>query len=207
MSTAATAIAIEDVALVEQTQQGDMAAFARLVTKYQDRVFNTCWRLCGSVEDARDLAQDAFLKALEAIDAFRGRAGFYTWLFRIAVNVSLSHRRKMRHAVRLSLHDEDGSRVIESQASGLLRRGAAVHDRDPAKEVEARESHRIVLRALDELDEEHRVVLVLRDVEGFDYQEIAEILDVAGGTVKSRLHRARMALRERLEPILGTGEG
>ncbi len=203
MSQAAAAIAIEDVPLVEQTQQGDIAAFARLVTKYQDRVFNTCWRLCGNYEDARDLTQDAFLKALEAIGSFRGTAGFYTWLFRIAVNVSISHRRKQRHAPRLSLHDEEGRRLVDSQASGLLRRGSPGEGVDPSAGAQATEEHSLLLRALNELEDDYRTILVLRDVEGFDYQEIGEILDLSPGTVKSRLHRARMALREKLGPLLG----
>jgi RNA polymerase sigma-70 factor (ECF subfamily) len=203
VSPAATAIAIEDAALVEQTQQGDMAAFARLVTKYQDRVYNTCWRVCGNVEDARDLTQDAFLNALRAIGTFQSKAGFYTWLFRIAVNLSLSHRRKAGHAVKLSLHDSDGSRLIDSQASRLVQRTAPGRSHDPAVGMETREAHRVLLRLLDEMDEEFRAVLVLRDVEGFDYQEIAEILDVPPGTVKSRLHRARMALREGMAPFMG----
>lgn len=205
MPPAATGIAIEDLALVGQTQQGDMAAFARLVVKYQDRIYNTCWRLCGNVEDARDLTQDAFLRALQAIGTFQSRAGFYTWLFRIAVNLSIAHRRKNRHAVTLSLHDGDGTRLIDSQASELVRRTGPMRSHDPAVALETREAHRVLLQVLDELDDEHRTVLILRDVESFDYQEIAEILDVPAGTVKSRLHRARMALREKLTPLVDRG--
>ncbi len=203
MSQAATAVAIDDAVLVDQARQGDMAAFARLVTKYQDRIYNLCWRLCGDVEDARDLSQDAFVQALQAIGRFQGKSGFYTWLFRIAVNLAISRRRKAKHAVTLSLHDEEDSRLIDSQVASLVRRGAPARGSDPAGDIEMREAHRAVLRALDRLDDEHRTVLVLRDVESFDYQEIAEILDVPPGTVKSRVHRARMALREELGPLLG----
>jgi len=205
VSQAVAAIAIEDLALVEQTQQGDMAAFARLVNKYQDRVYNTCWRLCGHVEDARDLTQEAFLHALQAIDAFRNKAGFYTWLFRIAVNLSISHRRKHQRTLKLSLHDDDGSHVLESQAAGLVRRTGTVRNDDPAGDVEMRETHRAVVKALDELDDEYRAVLVLKDVESFDYQQIADILEIPIGTVKSRIHRARMAMRERLAPVMEGG--
>ncbi len=190
------------MALVEQTQQGDMAAFARLVNKYQDRVYNTCWRLCGHVEDARDLTQEAFLHALQAIDAFQNKAGFYTWLFRIAVNLSISHRRKGQRAVKLSLHDEEGLHVMESQASGLVRRTGTVRSEDPAGSLEMREMHRTVVKALEELDDEYRTVLVLKDIESFDYQQIADILEVPIGTVKSRIHRARTALREKLSPVM-----
>jgi len=206
VSQAVAAIAIEDLALVEQTQQGDMAAFARLVSKYQDRVYNTCWRLCGHAEDARDLTQEAFLHALRAIDAFRGKAGFYTWLFRIAVNLSISHRRREQRTVKLSLRQDDDAHLLESQAGGLVRGTRVVRNEDPAGQAEMREAHRAVIKALDELDDEYRAVLVLKDVESFDYQQIAEILEIPIGTVKSRIHRARMAMREKLTRVLEGGQ-
>ncbi|MBN1491759.1 MAG: sigma-70 family RNA polymerase sigma factor [Phycisphaerae bacterium] len=202
MSPAATAIANEDAALVEQTQQGDMTAFARLVVKYQDRVYNTCWRLCGHAEDAQDLTQEVFLRALAAIDRFQGKAGFYTWLFRIAVNQTISHRRKQRGGVHLSLHDGDGLRLADTQAAGLVRRTGVVRREDPGDVLATREAQQAVLRVLGEMEDDYRVVLVLRDIEGFDYQQIAEILDIAVGTVKSRLHRARMAMKDKLGPLV-----
>jgi len=202
VSPSATAIAIEDAALVEQTQQGDMAAFARLVVKYQDRVYNTCWRLCGHAEDARDLTQDAFLRALSAIDRFQSKAGFYTWLFRIAVNQALSHRRKQRQGAHLALHEGDGWQLADTQAAGLVRRTGVARREDPGDVLATREAQQAVLRALGEVEDDYRAVLVLRDIEGFDYQQIAEILDIAVGTVKSRLHRARTAMKQKLGPLV-----
>lgn len=198
----ASAIVPDDALLVRQTQQGDMAAFSRLVGKYQDRVYNVCWRLCGNVEDARDLAQDAFLKALEAIGRFEQRSQFYTWIYRIAVNLALSHRRRARPTVQLSLHNEDGSRLIGAQAAELMRRAGSSDPDDPAECAATKETHRLLLQALEELDADQRAILVLRDIESLDYREIAEVLEVAPGTVKSRLHRARMALREKMLPVL-----
>lgn len=206
MTSAAAAIAIEDAVLVEQTRQGDVSAFARLVSKYQDRVFNTCCRVCGHAEDARDLTQEAFLQAFKAIDTFGQRSGFYTWLFRIAVNLSISHRRRNRHGIRLSLHDADDGEYVGGQAAGLLRhpRGGGSTD-NPSGPMQERETREAVMAALESLEDEFRAVIVLRDIEGFDYRQIAEILDVPPGTVKSRLHRARMALREKLAPVIGAG--
>jgi len=201
---ASTAISVDEAILVEQAQSGDMSAFGRLVTKYQDRVLNTCWRICGNIEDARDLTQEAFLHALESIGSFRHGSGFYTWLFRIAVNLSISHRRKAARAVKLSLHGPDGPWTGDHQAGRLVGRVSSDPDDPPAK-LSAREAERLVLEGLDQLDDDYRTVIVLRDLESFDYQQIAEILDAPLGTVKSRLHRARMELRSRLEPILSPG--
>jgi len=191
----------DDSVLVEQVQAGDMAAFSRLVLKYQDRVLNTCWRLTGNLDDAQDLAQEAFLKALEFISTFRRQASFYTWLFRIAVNLALSQRRSVARRVRLSLHDGDGPVNPGHQAARLEERMASNEPAPPVR-VSARERERIIMDALAKLDDEHRAVVVLRDIESCDYQQIAGILELPVGTVKSRLHRARMMLRERLKAIM-----
>lgn len=196
--TAATAspIALEDAVVVRQVQDGDIGAFTRLVCKYQDRVVNVCWRVCGNLDDAQDLAQEAFLHALEKIGLYRFQASFYTWLFRIAVNLALSHRRKAKRVV-LSLHDDDRW-VDAGQADRRLTRTAA-EDAGPLGRLSARELQDRVLESLNALADDYRAVLVLRDIESFDYQEIAEVLEISVGTVKSRLHRARMALREKVK--------
>jgi RNA polymerase sigma-70 factor (ECF subfamily) len=197
----ATAIQFEDALLVEQCQQGDMAAFGQLVAKYQDKVYNTCWRVSGSREAADDLAQEAFCKALESIRGFQGRSGFYTWVFRIAVNLAISHRRCARRTVTFSGED-DGPLPVDQQAAALARRTGRDAPANPSAEAQSREIQARVVRAIDELDDEYRNAVVLRDIEGFDYAEIAEILNIAAGTVKSRLHRGRMALRERLHGLI-----
>lgn len=184
----------QDAALVECVKAGEVEAFGTLVRKYQDRVFNTCWRLCGHLEDARDLTQEAFLKAFEGIQSFRQQSGFYTWLFRVAVNVALSHRRRMtRHRVA-SLDSDFFERG--RQAETLARRMGGVEGDEPERQASDAEWQGRVVQALRRLDEENRAVVVLRDLEGFDYREIGLILDIPPGTVKSRLHRARMTLRE-----------
>ena len=190
-------LALEDEALAQQARSGDMAAFGRLVSRYQDRVLNTCWRIAGRREDAEDLAQEAFLHALQAIGTYQARSRFYTWLYRIAVNLALSHRRRQARAVRLSLHNRDGQ-CIGHQAATLVGRISA-DAQDPPAKLSARETQRRIEQGLADLDDEPRTVVVLRDLEGLDYAQIAEILDLPVGTVKSRLHRARMELRRCLK--------
>ena len=191
--------AADEAVLVESARSGDMNAFSRLVEKYQDRVLNTCWRVSGRMEDAEDLAQETFLKAMEAIASFRQHSQFYTWLFRIAVNVSISHRRRRGRMPRLSLHSGDGQQdVDEMMAQSRNSRGGD----DPSSRLSRVETQRLVQSGLDSLDDDQRAIIVLRDMEGFDYRQIAEILEVAEGTVKSRLHRARMELKERLKDVL-----
>lgn len=194
-------VPLEDLELVEKVRMGDSAAYAVLVRKYQDRVYNTCWRISGNVEDARDLTQDAFLKAYERIGEFRQLSGFYTWVFRIAVNLALSQRRSVARKRTTSL--DAMTEASGSQAESLIARSkhAANHADQHAIEAEM-QAH--VARALQTLDEEHRAVVVLRDMEGLDYAEIAGILDVPAGTVKSRLHRARMAIRQAILPLMGS---
>jgi RNA polymerase sigma-70 factor (ECF subfamily) len=196
VKAASVAIAFEDAALVEQCRRGDLSAVGPLIEKYQDRVFNTCWRLCGNSDDAADLTQEAFVKAMEAIGTFDGRSRFYTWVFRIAVNLALSHRRKVARQRTVSLPGAaDG-------AGGSEAGWPAADVPRPDEVAAAREEQARVTAALGELEDEHRTMLVLRDMEAFDYQQIAEILSIPVGTVKSRMHRARLALREKLGPVV-----
>ncbi|MBI4716461.1 MAG: sigma-70 family RNA polymerase sigma factor [Planctomycetes bacterium] len=190
-------IPLEDFGLVEKVNSGRTEAYGALVKKYQDRVFNACWRICGHAEDAQDLTQEAFLKAFQNLHSFRRESGFYTWIFRIAVNLALSHRRSgATRRARGFGAGEDADHTLETQARELLRRGGSGAGTDPTNEPESVELHAVVARALLQLDGEYRAVVVLRDMEGFDYHEISEILEVPVGTVKSRLHRGRMVLRE-----------
>lgn len=186
-----TTLQTDDATLVREVQAGRTDAFAHLVTRYQDRVFNACWRICGHPDDASDLTQEAFLKAFSAIATFQGKSGFYTWLFRIAMNLALSQRKRVKLRYVASL-DDDGDRSNAERVPD--RRSVDPSDRAATNEVRDR-----LARALGELDAHHRVVIVLRDIEAFDYERIAHILGVAVGTVKSRVFRARKALRERME--------
>jgi len=185
-----------DQEVVERVVGGEGAAFATLVERYQDRLFNTVYRLVGSDDDARDLVQDIFVKAYENLAGFRGGSSLYTWLFRIAVNTSLSHRRKKKWVQPAGPADEDDPMPAASVADPEAA--------DPADRLAAAETETFVQRALDAIDEEHRTVVVLRDIQHCDYQEIAKILEVPTGTVKSRLHRARLMLRDKLKPLLNS---
>ncbi len=186
--------------LVQACQAGDTAAYGELVRRHQDRVYNVCWRICGNRTEAEDLAQETFVKAFEAIARFDGRARFYTWLFRIAANLAISAGRRQRRARTVSL--DRGPRLVEDDEAPASERVAA-ETLSPQEASMKREAEELVLIALGELEEEYRVVVTLRDLESLSYEEIAEVLEVPVGTVKSRLHRARLALRERLAPLFG----
>lgn len=181
-----------DAELAQRARHGAPEAFAELVSRYQDRVYNTCYRLCHDHATALDLTQTTFLKALEALPRFEARSTFYTWLFRIAVNAAFSERRARRRRQTVSLNDPEDN-------SGRVREPPAPPERhDAAQAVEQQEMYRQVEAALDRLTPEFRVAVVLKDIEGMDYATIAEILEVPIGTVKSRIHRARLMLRDLL---------
>lgn len=180
----------ESERLVARAREGDAAAFSELVVLLSDRVHNTCWRICGNLEDARDLTQDTFVRAFERLESFQGNSQFSTWVHRLAVNLTLSHLRKAKSRRASSLdHLSAGTEFVQP-----LPRVAEMAPDDALRE-------RVEL-ALERIDPDFRAVVVLRDIEGYEYREIAEILEIAPGTVKSRLHRARMALRELLKPDL-----
>ena len=188
--------ATTDERLLELCRSGDRDSFGRLVEKYQHRLFNALLRMVDNYDDAQELTQEAFVRALQSVDRFRGQAGFYTWLFRIGINLGINFRRRRHGKVRfVSLQrrpeqwgrQADGLRELVDQQNPL-----------PAEQVQTAEMHHRVLEALQALDAPARAVVVLRDIEGLDYGRIAEILEIPVGTVKSRLSRARMALRDQL---------
>jgi RNA polymerase sigma-70 factor (ECF subfamily) len=184
----------DEAALIRSTLAGETAAFGELVLAYQDRLYNTLYRLLGSAEDARDVVQEAFVQAFVKLESFRGSAAFYTWLYRIAFNLAMSHRRRQKPTASLDFsRSEHGVEPVDGQPTPEAH--AARHDRA-----------RLVHAALAELADEFRQVVVLRELEGCRYEEIAEILNLPIGTVRSRLFRARMTLRERLGPMLGEDE-
>ena len=205
-----------DVAMLRRAQAGDRSAYGQVVVLYQDRLYNAVLRLVGDRDEAMELTQEAFTRGLIKINSFRGDASPYTWLFRIAVNLAISQLRKVRRNRVFSL-DRPGSRMSgrggagangngryddETQASGLLDRVAQDRGERPPERVENRERDQMVLAALGRLDAEYRAVLVMRDIEGFDYQQMADVLGLPLGTLKSRLFRARLALRDELRTYL-----
>ncbi|WP_428940155.1 sigma-70 family RNA polymerase sigma factor [Fontivita pretiosa] len=200
-----------DGELFRLAQQGDRAAFGQIVVRFQHRLYNAILRMVGDPEEARELAQETFTRALVKIDSFRGEAQPYTWLFRIAMNLAISQLRKVQRHRTFSL---DGGGGVERDNGRLGRGGAAGEDPtrlldrladdadDAAQNVQKSELHQQVLAALGRLDAEYRAVLVMRDIEGFDYQQMAEVLNLPLGTLKSRLFRARLALRDELKSYM-----
>jgi RNA polymerase sigma-70 factor (ECF subfamily) len=173
--------------LINDCLNGNSAAFGELVSRHQDRLFNTVLRLLDHPEDARDVVQEAFLHAYQSLHSFKGDARFFTWLYRIAVNTAISFKRKRRLVLRLQ-PTGDGSGSIDPLDPNEANR--------PGYAIEMAEQEKRVHEALGRLSSEHRSVLILKDMEGLKYEEMADILQVPIGTIRSRLHRARLELRE-----------
>jgi RNA polymerase sigma-70 factor (ECF subfamily) len=194
-------INIDEIVLVKQCQQGDSAAMERLILRYQNRIYNVILKICADPDDAAELTQETFVKIIENINKFEGRSGFYTWAFRIAVNLTLNY---CRRNVKLDFRSLDAEQVqYNSQAKQLLRQFLSDDSSlEPAVVAQNREMCEIAVEALMKLDDAQRAVVVLRDIEGMDYARIAEVLDIKLGTVRSRLSRARSRLRQILEAIL-----
>lgn len=193
-------LALQDAQTLQQLKRGQYAAMEQLVTRYQDRLYSTVFRIVSNAEDAADLVQETFVRAMQNVSKFEGKSSLYTWLFRIAVNLSISHRRSSSYRQAMSLDgDADADDSLNQQAAGLRRGLAQETELDPADEAGMRMDHQRILQALHDLDPEFRAVIVLRDVENCDYEQIAEIIDVPVGTIKSRLFRARAALRDALQ--------
>ncbi len=180
----------EDQVLIAETLAGDASAFGLLVRRYQDRLYNAMVQSMGMWDEAHDVVQDAFVQAFLKLHSFQGQSKFYTWLYRIAFNTAASRRRKHRPSLSLDQSREAGGHEP-------LYSGEAPHDRMLRSERVLR-----VQRALATLTEDHRTILVLREIDGLAYEDIAEILELPVGTVRSRLFRARMQLREELREVV-----
>lgn len=185
---------MEDRDIIERVLDGDSDAFSLLVEKYQTKVYNLALRMSGNEDDAFDLAQDSFVRAWRNLGSFQFESSFSTWLFRLTSNICLDFLRakKRRAAVSLTVTDEEDE---ESQL--------AVPDpgKTPEEAVIAAEDRALLTRALNELPADQRQILTLRAIDDLSYAEIAEILHLQEGTVKSRLSRARTALRNKLLQI------
>jgi RNA polymerase sigma-70 factor (ECF subfamily) len=179
-----------DAQLIEEALAGDAESFGLLVRKYQDRLFNTVLHVAGCREEAEDVVQEAFVQAFLKLATFQQNSAFYTWLYRVAFNIAISRRRRRRAESSIEQHRE---------AAGIepLDDGESPDDRLLRDERAA-----LVGTALKQLSEEHRSILVLREMEGCCYETISEILDLPVGTVRSRLHRARLQLREQLKGVM-----
>ncbi len=184
----------DDLVLVERSRNGDLAAFEQLVEKYRERVWRLAFHYLRDRDEAWDVAQEAFVRAWQALPAFRGQSAFYTWLFRIAMNVATDRARQRAARARAfgaeAVPEEEWERTLVDQSDGP--EAAAVRAEQRAR----------IQRGLEALSEHHRAIIMLSDLQGLSYREIAEVLDIPMGTVMSRLHNARKRLREILGPLV-----
>lgn len=193
-------IAEDEPDLIAQVQAGDPSAYEPLVLRHQDRIFTMVHRMVGNHEDACDLTQEAFVSAYRALSNFRAESTFHTWLYRIAVNTVISFRRRSRNVTQFSSlsKDRDGDRDDPLDPPD--------DSPGPAEAAEVAERQQAVLDATRQLDPEFRDAIVLRDLQGCSYEEMVEFLACPMGTVKSRIHRARLALKDLLAPVIATPE-
>jgi RNA polymerase sigma-70 factor (ECF subfamily) len=186
-----------DMEIVRQVQAGDVAAFDKLILKYRERVYGIIYNLTANREDAADLAQDAFIKAFQSIHRFGGQSSFFTWLYRIAVNSTLSHLRKARLRAFFSLEQIHSDEPVSRE---LI---AALTDKSGAdRDAYVRELQEKLNAAMLKLSIKHRTVVTLFEIDGLSHQEIADIMNCSVGTVRSRLHYAKQLLQAELQPYL-----
>lgn len=182
-----------DWSIVVRVQGGDVAAFDALIKKYRERVYSVVYNMTSNREDASDLTQDAFIKAFQSINRFQGQSSFFTWLYRIAVNSTLTHLRKARLRTFFSfekIHEEDKSSEVLNQLTD--KNGA---DRGTfVKELQEK-----LNEAMQKLSIKHRTVVTLFEIDGLSHEEIAEVMDCSVGTVRSRLHYAKQLLQSELQ--------
>ncbi len=184
----------EDLDLVRRCQEGDHQAYRVLVERYEGRLYNLACSILGDREVARDAAQTAFIRAYQALPRFRADAGFYTWLYRIAVNVCLNAAQKEKRR-------RDSTSLDDLLETGHFTSEHLWELQTPAGNFERLQLQETIQDYLNHLSPEHRMVIVLKDIEGFSQEEISETLNCSVGTVKSRLSRARAQLRDLLRPV------
>lgn len=198
-----------DLALAMRAREGDVAALGRILEQYQHRLYNLCLRMVGNRDDAAEVAQDAMLKIVQHISDYNGQSAIYTWMARIAINLCISHlrKRRLRHTASL---DADGHPGQDDQTTPLRQQIQQTGEPSPQQSVQQREMIAHLRLAMDRLDDDFRAVLTLRDLQEMDCASIAQVLSVPVGTVKSRLFRARLALRHqmlKLSPPAGRTTG
>ena len=184
----------EDLDLVRRCQKGDHQAYRVLVERYEGRLYNLACSILGDREVARDAAQTAFIRAYQALPRFRAESGFYTWLYKIAVNVCLNAAQKEKRR-------RDSTSLDTLLESGRFSSEHLWEFRTPAGDFERLQLQETIQKTLNQLSADHRLVVVLKDIEGMSQEEISETLNCSVGTVKSRLSRARAHLRDLLRPV------
>lgn len=186
----------EDLELLRRARAGDRAALNRLIRKYQQRVYHFCLRMVHDAQDAEELTQDVFVKLFSNLKRFRAESKFSTWLFQIAKNLSLNKLQHMKRRKRYAHASLDEPKRAKDDEVNI---DLADDAEDAEAQITGNETRQLVQDKIDELREEHRIPLILRDIEGMSYDEIARVMKLAEGTVKSRIHKARLELKNSLD--------
>jgi RNA polymerase sigma-70 factor (ECF subfamily) len=184
-----TPLPTDEMELVRRAQKGNLEAYDQLVQRYQERIYATVYHMTSNHEDANDLAQEAFIKAFQALKSFKGGSTFYTWIYRIAVNKTLNYLKQRKNRFHMSLNDLDFN--VENNPDLV----ALISDKTPRRDAGLKELQGKLNEALLKLSEHHRLVMVLHDVQGQSHEEIAEIMNCNIGTVRSRLFYARQQMQ------------
>lgn len=186
-----------DMETVRRVQAGDVAAFDKLILKYRERVYGIIYNMTSSREDAADLTQDSFIKAFQSIQRFGGQSSFFTWLYRIAINSTLSHLRKSRLRSFFSLESVNADEPVSKEIIAALTDKTGVE-----RDTFVRELQEKLNDAMQKLSINHRTVVTLFEIDGLSHQEIAEVMNCSVGTVRSRLHYAKQLLQAEMQPYM-----
>jgi len=200
IDTKKVAIGDDDLQYVVLCRKGDTEAFAELVERHQKKMLNIAYRMLGDYDEACDVVQEAFLAAYKAINKFKAEAKFSTWLYRIVINHTKNRLKQRQSLTRHESTSMDESADIQGGCAACL---SAASNGNPGEQMEQREREEHVQKCITALDIDYREVLVMRDIQGFSYEEIRDILQIPDGTVKSRLSRARLALKDCLIKVIG----
>jgi len=187
-------MSVYDEILVKKSQEGDYLSFEELVKRYESKIYNLAYRIMGNKEDASDVLQETFLQAFRKLSSFKGKAKFSTWLYRIAVNICLMKKRKKKKMEIVSLDLP----ILTKKEDEIKRELRDDWSRSPLATLEHEEVKKTLSQAIDLLPEEYRTVFLLRGLNGLSNQEVAKVLGISLAAVKSRLHRARLFLRDKL---------
>lgn len=182
----------DEQVLLEKAKAGDVSAFEELIESYQKKIYNLSYRIIGNYDDAADMAQEVLIRIFRSIASFKGQSSFSTWIYRITTNVCLDEIRRKKNKKIISLDEE-----IRME-DGEIKRQIMSDDLQPDAVAEQEELRSIVSNAINSLPDDHRLVITLRDIQGLSYDEISTVLDCPIGTVKSRISRARLALKKLL---------